>query len=182
MEILDQQRKNAKEECLKRKKAKEAFVEVVFHPSTETVMVALLLVFVIAFIASEIFSYEVCLYTEYVDTYTCYTTDYGTRYHAAYCPSLWNSRNKTTVYEAEEEGYTYCSKCTPTEETTLEFDVTETKRPFPEAFLITVGLIALVIYIIYKVLCIRVAQARARWEALLVQSMREFINDLKQRG
>ena len=59
-----------------------------------------------------------------VNTYVCYTTEYGDCYHAKGCGSLWNSQYKTTVYQAKERGYSACSKCTPKERTT--YDIVET--------------------------------------------------------
>lgn len=59
-----------------------------------------------------------------ISTYVCYTTNSGRKYHAAGCQYLWNSSHETTVYEAEERGYSACSKCTPTERTTI--NITET--------------------------------------------------------
>lgn len=54
-----------------------------------------------------------------VSTYVCYTTTYGSCYHADYCGALWNSSRKTTVYEAEQRGYEPCTKCTPYEEANI---------------------------------------------------------------
>lgn len=78
-----------------------------------------------------------------VNTYVCYTTDYGACYHASGCGSLWKSSHKTTVYAAKKDGYQPCSKCTPTVKTTLVLtetkyrDVTKTKTVTKEpAFLV----------------------------------------------
>lgn len=60
-----------------------------------------------------------------ITTYICYTTEYGSCYHAKGCGSLWNSSHKTTVYEARKAGYVPCSKCTPTAKTTIT--LTETR-------------------------------------------------------
>lgn len=62
-----------------------------------------------------------------ISTYVCYTTTYGECYHAKGCGSLWNSSYKTTVYEAKEDGYRSCSKCTPRERTTLTLTETRTR-------------------------------------------------------
>ena len=48
-----------------------------------------------------------------VDTYVSYTTATGECYHAKGCQYLRNSSYKTTVYEAEQDGYRSCSKCNP---------------------------------------------------------------------
>lgn len=46
-------------------------------------------------------------------TYVCYTTKSGKCYHDKGCQYLKYSSRKTTVYEAEESGYSPCSRCTP---------------------------------------------------------------------
>lgn len=61
-----------------------------------------------------------------IDTYICYTTQYGECYHASGCGSLWNSSYRTTEYEARKNGYRPCSRCELTEET--YFIITETKQ------------------------------------------------------
>ena len=73
------------------------------------------LIILLAFFANplaKLFSYEVTedvtVKKKYqyqvgsVDTYVCYTTEYGYCYHAKECGYLWNSSNKTTVYEARK--------------------------------------------------------------------------------
>ncbi len=52
-------------------------------------------------------------HTFFVNTYVCYVTDYGSKYHAEHCQYLYNSSNKTNVYRAKMSGYTSCSKCEP---------------------------------------------------------------------
>ena len=54
-----------------------------------------------------------------IETYICYITDTGSLYHSRNCQYLWNSSYRTTVYEARENGYGACSKCTPKTKTTL---------------------------------------------------------------
>lgn len=62
---------------------------------------------------------------EKVRTYIAYTTTYGECYHAESCGYLHSSKHKTTVYEAEQNGYRKCSRCTPKKGTT--FEITETR-------------------------------------------------------
>lgn len=62
-----------------------------------------------------------------IETYICYITEYGECYHSGGCGSLWNSSYKTTVYEARKEGYRACSKCQPTEPTSIILTETETR-------------------------------------------------------
>lgn len=57
-----------------------------------------------------------------ISTYVCYTTQYGDCYHADYCGSLWNSSYKTTVYHAQQQGYRFCSRCSPYEQTTITLE------------------------------------------------------------
>lgn len=52
-----------------------------------------------------------------IDTYVCYTTDYGECYHARGCGYLKSSAHITTVYHAQANGYRSCSRCSPTERT-----------------------------------------------------------------
>lgn len=78
---------------------------------------------------AEQFSYEVIEeYTEQEEyqrpagtlrTYFCYVTEYGNCYHAKGCQYLWNRSYQTTVHEAKEQGFRACSKCTPTQRTTI---------------------------------------------------------------
>ena len=123
-----------------------------------------ILVFSSSWLAKHVFSYEVKesyvsqeAYDHIVgtvDTYVCYTTDYGEKYHAAGCGSLWNSSHKTTVYHAQKRGYDPCAKCTPTERTVADIvetryrDVeqtrTVTKTPTLRVFFVGVGSIAVV--------------------------------------
>ena len=103
----------------------------------QAIVVALcfLWVFASSWLGEGVFAYEVTktktvkesyeYVTGTVSTYVCYTTRYGDCYHAGYCGYLWNSSYKTTVYQAEKQGYDPCSKCTPTERTVLE--LTETR-------------------------------------------------------
>ena len=132
------------------------------------IMIILALTFFASPIAEEFFSYEV---TEYVtkkeayqhpvgtvDTYVCYTTRYGKCYHARSCGSLWNSSYKTTVYEAKEDGYRACSKCTPSEKITLTLtetkyrDVTETvtvtKEPALQVWFCGTGILIVVYFVL----------------------------------
>ena len=98
------------------------------------VSLCIIMVFSSSWLAKNVFAREIKeTYTveepyEYVtgtiSTYVCYTTTYGEKYHAKGCGSLWNSSHKTTVYQAEKRGYDPCSKCTPTEKTTLELKET----------------------------------------------------------
>ena len=78
-------------------------------------------------------------FTSEVDTYICYTTDYGECYHAEYCQYLYNSANKTTVYQAEKS-FRDCSKCNPIQE---EYATTITARdyqsPFAIVLIISIG-------------------------------------------
>ena len=63
----------------------------------------------------SIILYLILLFTCFsseVNTYICYTTDYGECYHAEYCQYLYNSANKTTVYQADKN-FRDCSKCNP---------------------------------------------------------------------
>ena len=55
----------------------------------------------------------------------CYTTISGDCYHSLSCGSLWNSCNKTTVYEARKRGLSECSKCS-----VGELDVTKKEECF----------------------------------------------------
>jgi hypothetical protein len=55
-----------------------------------------------------------------VNTFICYTTDHGNKYHADYCQYLWNSSNLTTVYMAKRSGYSSCSACSPYIEKQIE--------------------------------------------------------------
>ena len=89
-----------------------------------------------------------------VDTYVAYTTTYGECYHAKSCGYL-HSSYKTTVYQAKNDGYRGCSRCTPREKITLEITetrykterclVTETIEPAGRVFFISAG----VAYAIY---------------------------------
>lgn len=82
-----------------------------------------------SWLAENVFSYEIPerktkrvayqVAGEPIQTFVCYTTNYGECYHASGCGSLWNSSHKTTVYEATRSGYIPCSKCEPTERTEL---------------------------------------------------------------
>ena len=97
-----------------------------------------------------------------VTTYVCYTTNYGERYHAKGCQYLWNSSHQTTVYEAEQNGYKKCSKCTPTEVIihtitkrdvrTVIKDVTVTKRPTFLVWISGISVLSVVYLIILVVL------------------------------
>lgn len=95
-----------------------------------TIALCIALMFFAEPLAERFFSFEV---TETIDTYVCYTTTYGTRYHAGGCGYLWNSSHETTVYYAEKHNYSPCTKCTPTESITLKltekfyWNITKTK-------------------------------------------------------
>ena len=92
-----------------------------------------------------------------VSTYVCFTTTYGEKYHARSCGSLWNSSHETTVYQAEQEGYSPCSLCTPYEETTLvltetryrEVEWTETVTKEPKLLVWVIGTSAIIL--VYKI-------------------------------
>ena len=94
-----------------------------------------IVILVVGHILAFLFPYEIKKRTlEYYDakgapisTYVCYTTEYGDCYHAKYCGYLWNSSYKTTVYEARENGYFKCSKCTPNVATTYYPTVTKSR-------------------------------------------------------
>jgi hypothetical protein len=44
---------------------------------------------------------------------TVYVTDYGSKYHASGCGSLWNSQHSISLIDAVKKGYTPCSRCDP---------------------------------------------------------------------
>lgn len=67
-----------------------------------------------------------------VDTYVCYVTDTGSKYHAKGCQYLRKSSHYTTVYQAENDGYTGCSRCTPWDSITIVADET-TSTPIKTA-------------------------------------------------
>ena len=194
---ISRQRENAKEEWEKRRTAKDSFLPMM----ARCIPFFILLLAIIIPIASNIFSYEVTTtktvdvpktehYTEYagtVSTYVCYTTTYGDCYHAEYCGSLWNSRHKTTVYHAEKAGYYPCSKCTPTQKTTVTLyenktktvitqetkTETETKEPVLFVILITVGITILTVIVVQIILHVKEKQAskqlailNKQWDAI----------------
>ncbi len=132
------------------------------------ILLCVLMLGMASWLAENWFSYEVTTWKtkkdpyEYVigkvNTYVCYTTLYGECYHASGCGSLWNSSFKTTVYEAEQRGYRSCSKCTPTQRTTLtltetryrdvKYSVTETTEPEVEVWLCGTALIILGYFVV----------------------------------
>ena len=93
------------------------------------IVLCIILILSLNWLSESVFAHQVCNeYTtqepyEYVSgsvwTYVCYTTTYGSCYHADYCGYLWSSSHKTTVYEAERRDYDPCSQCTPYEETEI---------------------------------------------------------------
>ena len=95
-----------------------------------TIALCILLLISSSWLAKTVFSYEVEhtkmveepyeYVVDRVQTYVCYTTTYGSKYHAAGCSYLWNSAHETTVYQAKNRGYGACSKCTPREQTVYE--------------------------------------------------------------
>ena len=130
------------------------------------ICLVILMIFLSRWMAVNWFSYEVIeektrreAYEhpiKTVSTYVCYTTTYGSYYHAGGCQSLWNSSYKTTVYEAKERGYGNCSKCEPSVKTTLTLTETrykdvkyqETKTKEPQ-FLVFIGSTAIIIALYY---------------------------------
>lgn len=54
------------------------------------------------------------VFTDEIETYTCYVTNTGECYHAEGCYYL-KSYNETTVYEAKGK-YRACSRCNPIKE------------------------------------------------------------------
>lgn len=104
-----------------------------------------------------------------VSTYLCYVTDYGSNYHDYGCQYLWNSAHVTTVYEAKRDGYTKCSKCTPTTPTSAyvevekKEDVTKYRYEKKPASALLVGLIAsaslVVLFILIAVVIDKIIQS-----------------------
>lgn len=123
------------EENTKKRPHKFITIKIIIH----SIFISLLCVFVLSsgWLATNVFNYEITdsYYRiertteptgETIETFVCYTTTYGECYHAQGCSYLWNSSNKTTVYEAEKLGFRACSKCLP-EETTI-YEVIETHQ------------------------------------------------------
>ena len=128
-----------------------------------TVSLCIILLLSSSWLGKNVFAYEIEekktikepyeYITGTVSTYVCYTTTYGEKYHAKSCGSLWNSSYKTTVYQAEKRGYDPCSKCTPTEKTTLELtetryrevELTETITKEPDFLVWIVGTCAIIL-------------------------------------
>ncbi len=75
-------------------------------------------------------------FTAEIDTYICYTTDFGECYHAEYCQYLYNSANKTTIYQAEKS-FRDCSKCNPIQE---KYATTITVRDYKSPFVIVLAI------------------------------------------
>ena len=113
----------------KLKKKIDSLETAVFWTRLVSIALCVILLFSLSWLAEEVFSHQVR--QEYIvqepyeyvsgtiSTYVCYTTDYGSCYHADYCGYLWKSSHKTTVFQAEKNGYLPCSKCNPYESTTL---------------------------------------------------------------
>ena len=47
------------------------------------------------------------------DSYTVYVTNYGSKYHASWCGSLWSSSNPISKSNAIASGYEPCERCNP---------------------------------------------------------------------
>ena len=107
----------------------------------------------------ELTLYDERVEIEEIDTYVCYTTRTGECYHSGRCQYIRKSSYETTVYEAEQNGYSPCSKCTPRVKTTLMLEhiiktprqQTEIKRNYVVPAIISI-IIAIACYklIVYK--------------------------------
>lgn len=115
-------------------------------------------------LGENVFAYEVVKtktvkepYEYVVDTiwdYTCYTTTYGECYHEKGCQYLHSSSRKTTVADAQDDGYRACSKCDPprklpvvikeTRYRTVTKTETETKEPTFIVWIVCTGVYILV--------------------------------------
>ena len=88
-------------------------------------------IFVVVYIATlkifftkeiQITVYDEHIEVEKINTYICYVTRTGKCYHSQRCQYIGKSSTETTVYEAEQNGYSACSRCTPRSEATLEVE------------------------------------------------------------
>ena len=124
---LERQETLKKEQIRKteiKKRAQDSIYEInckLFKISISLIVACLVFAFFAGPIARRCYAHEV---TEEISTYICYVTEYGDCYHEKGCQYLWNSSYKTTVYSAEKRGYDPCSKCNPSQQTTLTFTKT----------------------------------------------------------
>lgn len=89
--------------------------------------------------------------------YTCYTTPYGECYHESGCHYLSSSSKKTTVADAQNDGYRACSRCDPPRELpviiketryrTVTKTETRTEEPKGAVWLICTGIYILIYYV-----------------------------------
>lgn len=127
-QISKQETLKKHEELEKRKYSKsESFGKIVSAILCISILIAMM--FSVYRLSTKLHENFIEEHTYIVDTYVCYVTDTGSKYHARYCQYLYNSLNRTTVYQARRIGYGACSKCTPTIETRIEIYDTNGDSP-----------------------------------------------------